>query len=225
MKKDKRLIRKIGITAAIIAGFVAFLSGILFAVSSFYEDLESTKRKLEGQNASLIAETETLLDKKNKATSSMELYQAIRKKNRSEDFNIDREVGATIFKDLRDRYRLKLSGENSFSQISDVQEEGFKKDSGVVVASNARLGFESVTDEMVYNFINDLSTTMPGFVFINSLSITKRNKIDGAALSQLGRGEFPSLVSTNLNFMWVGLKAKTQEQIDKDNAAKGLRDE
>ncbi len=190
---------------------LAVLGGVFFAVSTFVEDLDSQKRKLQAENASLIAEKTSLMDKKNKATSSLELYQKIRKKNQSEDFSVDREVGANIFKELRERYRLKLAGENSFSQIMEITEPGFKRDSGIVVKSDARLGFEAVTDEIVFQFIHGLYSSMPGFVFIESFAITRRGKIDGAALSELGRGSFPPLVSATMGFMWVGIKSKPED--------------
>lgn len=212
MKKDKWLKKKLLVDAGIIAGFIVFLCVLAFGVNMAHESLDSDKRKLEGEKGGIVSQNIALNEKMKRASSSVEIYQKIIKRNRSEDFTLNRENAGQAYKDLQQKYRLNLSGLNTFDPIREVTDESFKMTTAIVLASGGKLNFSGVTDELIFRFLRELRNDLNGFAVITSIRLNKTGEIDANTLKELGKGASPALVTADLQLLWVGLKPKPEEK-------------
>lgn len=208
MIKEKQLKKKIMVESGMLAAFLVFLGVVAFICASISSSMNDDKNKIQGTNSSLMAENNSLQDHIKKASTSIEIFQVVSKSKGTEmdNYSINREIGKKVFTGLKDRYHLSLTGNNAFNQIADLTDEQFKKKTAQVVASDADMNFQSVSDEIAFKFIRDLYKNLPGFTVITSLQLNKQSELSSQSLVDLGAGKFPSLVTTTLKFKWIGLK-------------------
>jgi len=75
---------------------------------------------------------------------------------------------------------------------------------------NCSITFNSLTDRLALDFINNFIDNLPGYIIINDLSIKKGKKesYTEEELIDISNGKFPSLISTRISFSWHFLKRK-----------------
>lgn len=106
--------------------------------------------------------------------------------------------------------KYKLSGfKVTFSKpdvVDTTKYTNLANDVIQVVSSSVIMDFSALTDEFVFNFLNELKATFPGYIQIESFSVDRFGSINADNLTTISKGESPPLVAVKLRFIWRDLK-------------------
>jgi hypothetical protein len=101
---------------------------------------------------------------------------------------------------LRARYtfekarRMPLLGDASDGEAADV-----------LVGTRVRLTLETRGEAEVFAFVNAVQASLPGYVMVRSVQLTRAPDDIGKALDEIRRGGQPTLVRAVVNLHWVTL--------------------
>jgi hypothetical protein len=81
-----------------------------------------------------------------------------------------------------------------------------------MVYSSVDLSFRAINDIEALLFISQLTSSLPGYVVINKLSITKSKDYTDADLVGISSGQKIRSISSQVNFYWYVYKPKTEKK-------------
>lgn len=86
-----------------------------------------------------------------------------------------------------------------------------------MVFSSVDLSFKAINDTEALLFISNLTNSLPGYVVINKLSISKSRDYSDADLVSISSGQKIRLITAQVNFYWYVYKPKTEKKPDSTN--------
>jgi hypothetical protein len=198
----KKTITKSAVYAVLLTCAVAiaiYLGSIDTQVSEKYNflknDIASLSRKLDGLSAKALEFSE-----------SAKIWESFDK-----DHQNLQGLRINNAKDMLDKLQAeyKLSDVKlTFSKPEDVVSEEYKTETISVVSSEVNIDFSALNDEYVFNFIGAILEQFPGYVQINSLSVTRSKDVTKEVLVAIASGGKPALVDAKISFSWKDLKYK-----------------
>lgn len=199
----KKQLIKISIIASVVVlatGAAAY--GIFAWSSSLQEEAAKTKSQV-GRARGDVSNRE----KKNKeAQEYLDLYNSINtdsEQDKISDLNRDKAM-AWIKQVALANHILNMTG--TVTPISTVDNQAFKKKTFEGINSKISLKFGAMTDEQIFRFLQALLGNFPGYVKVESLTLSKQGEITQSIIQQAQRGQFPELVTGELVFYWIGVR-------------------
>ena len=199
----KKIIVSILILFLIVGIFVAlivYLSGLQDKTKQKHDWLKSNisdlERKIHGLSAQALQFSE--------AIAIWESFDE--EKQKLEGIRISN--AKSVIDNLEQKY--KLAGlKISFSKPEDIdtgKNPDMQNDLIKVSSSSVSIDFSALTDEMVFNFMSDLRDQFPGYIKLESVSVSRTSDIEKAHLKMISEGNYPPLVSAKLKFLWMDMK-------------------
>ncbi len=113
--------------------------------------------------------------------------------------------------DIGDRHNISDSAiKVSFPET--LKESIFNMATIEMVYSSVDLSFRAINDIEALLFISQLTSSLPGYVVINKLSITKSKDYTDADLVDISSGQKIRSISSQVNFYWYVYKPKTEKK-------------
>lgn len=199
----KKKLMKISIIASVVVLVTGAAAYGVFAWSSgLVDEAKDAKNKVNRARGDV-----TNREAKNKeAQEYLELYNQITsdsEQNKISDLNRDK-AEEWIKRTAIEHNILNMTG--SVDPIAPIASPAFKKKTFEGITSTVELKFGAMTDEQVFRFVDALLKNFPGYVKIDSFTITKRGEITQTVIQQAQRGQFPELVVGELQFHWIGVR-------------------
>lgn len=187
--------------------FVFYLSGSVEESDKKYKwlqnDISELSRKLDGFNKKTLEFSEAVKTWDGLSDSSKKL----------EGLRIN------DAKDMLDKLQVqyKLSAfKTSFSKPEEIAGD-YKTDTVSLVSSVISISFNAISDEYIYNFIEDITKNFPGYVQIKSFTMSKPAPVTKEILKKISLGEDVSIISVTLDFFWHDLKYKAPTEPPQPN--------
>jgi|GEM_PF-6849590 len=111
-----------------------------------------------------------------------------------------------ILEKLQNKYKF-TSVKTSFSKPDEIGAD-YKTDTVSMYASIVSVNFNSVSDDLIYSFMSELTQVFPGIVQIKSCTINKPAMVTKEVLKKISAGEDAQVISVTLEFYWHDLKYK-----------------
>ena|GEM_PF-2457133 len=209
MNKLKRLMKRLGVEAAVIVAILAGLGGAMMLTNSManagVEKLKENMALLEQDRAQLAA-MRSQLDRSGEAEKRFVEIQLDRS---NVDFSSSTEALKDWARDAKVRYRFannfklnlppqKLSDNPVLSAL----------DYDIVVREGVGMELETISDLHVYSFLSDLQRSAPGFVRLTAIEVERKADINSQSVAQMVGGMAPTLVAAKIKFLWVGVNEK-----------------
>jgi hypothetical protein len=199
----KRIIKSFSIAAGLLALAACFF---YYRVS---QDAKSKKliNNIKSQTSEIESEIESLTSKMQEVKKYKEIWVSISENKKSV-------IGIKI-----DNINLKieqLSPKYNISQANikvsfpeNLKDGVFNISSSDLVSSVVNLTFNSITDTDALMFISDLFQSLPGYIVINRLSISKTRNYTNEDLLKISSGTATGAIQCNLDFFWYVYKPKS----------------
>lgn len=144
-----------------------------------------------------------LLQEKKEFSESIKLWRQLQGESRSFD-GLKIDDSKAILKNLEDTYKLTNTSITITPpiEIRDLH----KNKTTLVISSEVTLSFETITDEIAFNFISELPKALPGYIKITSLKMERHNNLTDNTIKKLYNGTPVGLVKTNISFNWRDIK-------------------
>lgn len=234
--KLQRMRQRLMKEGAMVGGGLAALL-FLFAVIGWYvSDLDTEKRRLQGQVNQYRQQSAMLQAKLVKARESLDLYKAINEKTQGEGFVIERERGKQLLDDLKQEFHIASLAVtmSPVLALDDGPPAPVMPPSGAegsvsaakkvsVIASDVTLTVTALTDEEAFSFTNAVKLRFPGYVRMTRFHLDRTERLTATAFAAISRGEMPVLAKGEVQFRWIGFRYNDAEEKDKNNGkdAKG----
>ncbi len=198
----KKLITE-GVIAAVVIGIFAgglfFVMGISADAIKAKSDMESQIRSTESQ----ISTYQAQLSKTDEATNIFAEVLLVREGDQR--FSLTRAQLLEELQILVQQYRLTVIS----SQITPLRQRtegefGTLKQMDFQTAE-IEMEFDAITDQHVYNFIDELSRRFPGIMTINSLDVSLEREMSNNAYLQVHSGGVPKLVRAGFTATWTSI--------------------
>ena len=200
---------------------------ILFLIVSALVYLNISHKKTIEKEKLLRSDINSLESKLNKLISN--------KKRLSEDMAIwrdmteeEKKLGGLRINDAKDKVD-KLSKKfylsdvrTTFSKPEKLGDEFITETVGVL-SSNIKISFKGITDEYVIRFVESLTKEFPGFIQLESFSVTAEGDVDKSTISQIAYGQDAQLVKGTVSFVWKDMKytKPTNQKLKSTNGITG----
>lgn len=217
-------LRKELIKYSIIMLVAVSVSGALaYGIHAWSSGLQEEAQRAKSQLASAEREVSSREMKNQDARTYLELYRRITgDSEQAKISDLRRERAQTWLKEAaRENHILNLEG--SFDPVVPIESEPFRKKTLQGINSLVKLKFAAMTDEQIYNFLEAITTTFPGYVKVTKFTLERTGDITDSVLQAAERGRFPTLVTGTMEFYWIGVRevaadeqqdgpARTQQQ-------------
>lgn len=227
MKVDilkKALIKK----GIIIGAAVAFASVVYLGVYLQKTSLEEELNKITQESSSLSSEVIGYSEKNDNILAALDKYKSLPENKLSlagmDDLIPRIRSARTLKEDLELRYKL-TNFTMSFSPMEEIT--SLLKTSFIKVHSNnIEVDFEAITDELAMSFCHSLIEEAPGYVYLQSINLTKTGPVTQEVMSRINdRGaEITPLVKGKVVFNWNTFSSTTQEKPTDVNTAPAATD-
>jgi hypothetical protein len=193
----------------IIKKFVIYFCILIVAVSiplylgSVLEGYEQKEKALGNEVIEMNRKLDEFNRKAQEFSSHVQKWEALSEGDKSLLGLRINDAKETLDK-LEAKYKLS-SVKTSFSKPAEIIGD-YKTETVTLYSSIVSISFNSLSDEMVYNFIGDLTKNFPGIVQIKSLSLNKPASITKEMLRKISIGEDVVIMSGTIDFYWHDLK-------------------
>lgn len=209
MNKFKQLTKrtvKQGVIAAII---VATVGGVFGGVSYYADTIAKAKSDAESKLSSDKGTLSNLKTQMDKSGEAEKRFAAIQQEHQSTEFysNLDGIKGCLS----ASRGRYHLGTDTKFEKGTEAPSDRSELSSlnyNILVRSRMKLTFSALTDMHVFSFLQDLKTTCPGLIRVDSLKLSRKGELDDLTISQIRNGTTPLLVSAEVQLSWIGIMKK-----------------
>jgi hypothetical protein len=144
-----------------------------------------------------------------KAEKSLPIYEMLMHKYENGVVTLDRQEARTTLDTLKDRYALTTL-HVTLNGLQEIPASGFKNKYLTAVASGMVLSMESLTDEQVVAFLNDLQQALPGRLRYTDMTITRGMPFGNQLLASLTQNGRADLIKTEVKLQWMGTKASPE---------------
>lgn len=211
LKKELIRLSMIASVAVLASGAIAY--GIYSWSSGLQTEAQTAKNKLNRAQGDVRGREE----KNREANEYLELYHKITGDSESGKISeLNREKAETWIQQTALEYAImKLEG--AVDPIAPIENPEFHKKTFEGITSKITLKFSAMTDEQIFQFVNALLTRFPGYIKITRLTLTRQGDITDTTLLAAGRGQFPELVTGEMEFHWIGVRELpegAEQQVD-----------
>lgn len=198
----KELIRLAIIAAVAVSASGAVAYGIYSWSSGLQTEAQAAKNKLSRAQGDVRGREA----KNREANEYLELYRKITGDSETEKISeLNREKAENWIQQTAFQYNImKLEG--AVDPITPIENPEFHKKTFEGITSKITLKFSAMTDEQIFQFMNALLTRFPGYIKITRVVLTRQGEITDATLVAAGRGQFPDLVTGEMEFHWIGVR-------------------
>jgi hypothetical protein len=176
-----------------------YLGGVSESAKDKYNflknDIVSLSKKIEGLSAQALEFSE-----------SVKTWESFSKDRQ----NLDG-LHISNAKDMIDKLQTEYKISNvklTFSKPEELTNEFLNTPSVLTISSDVNIDFNAITDEHALNFIGALMNNFPGYVQINSFSLTRAKDINKDIVTELSQGKTPSVIDAKVTLTWRDLKRK-----------------
>lgn len=195
------------IRLSVIAAVAVSVSGaIAFGIYSWSSDLQTEAQTAKGKLNRAQGDVRGREEKNREANEYLELYRKITGDSETEKISeLNREKAESWIQQTAREYNItKLEG--AVDPIAPIENPEFRKKTFEGITSKITLKFSAMTDEQIFQFIHALLTRFPGYIKITRVALTRQGEITDATLVAAGRGQFPELVTGEMEFHWIGVR-------------------
>ncbi len=115
------------------------------------------------------------------------------------------------FENLAKKYNLSVPT-ISLSPPEILKDSVYNRPTLEVQLVTGAITFNALTDRIAMDFVNEFTSSLPGYIVVHNISI-KKSKKEGYSESELmdiSVGKFSGIANTKLDFAWYSLKNKAQ---------------
>jgi hypothetical protein len=139
--------------------------------------------------------------------TSFTAYNELSKRMKKGDFRLDLQKARKDLNALRLQHRL-----NNFSLQMSPQLRYGEEDPNAVgvepVFREVRMTFSALSDVHVYAFVKNLEKLL-GYLHFTKITLTRTRPLSDDILREVSRGSTPSLINTEVAFLWMGIAPKS----------------
>ena len=219
------MIKTIGFTRFfVITLFAVFLMACLLYIYKITgPNLEKEKRKLNGVNSEISRMTNDIDDLSKGLAQFQKQKEAFYNVQNFGFFDDQNRVNATqLIKAMQKESRL-LSAVYSISPARIVADKRASDSEHDLLSTDIKFSIEAIEDADVYKFIYLLNYGFPGQININSLSISREEKITQPLLRQIGIGQPSPIIKADLEVSWQSMvpAGRLPQNINQSNGGRG----
>lgn len=205
--KPKLAKKKIVVSLLILFLIVGIFIALIIYLSGLQEKTKQKHDWLKSNISELERKIQGLSEQALQFSEAIAIWESFDEdKQKLEGIRI---VGAkNVIDTLEEKYNLS-DLKPSFSRPEDIdtsKNPDMQNDLIKISSSSVSLEFAALTDEMVYNFIADLIEQFPGYVKLESVSVSRTSDIEKEHLKMVSQGDYPPLVSVKIKFLWMDMK-------------------
>jgi|GEM_PF-3500329 len=205
MDKLGALKKKMIILAGVFLVILAVLGAAWYVLSSQESSSDKDLRKAQGETRKVSSSIDSLEVKYELARNSIERYGDLNKDLANGTLTISKEKVFDELKKLNLLHRisnLKLDIDN----LSPLKQGDMPKlESLNTEFTNIEVEFDALSDLHSLAFLNGVEKTLPGYLNMSSLAISRERQITRDVLQAFANGEKPRVVSTKVNYIWYGI--------------------
>jgi hypothetical protein len=202
----KTLRKKTIVRSAVYALILGCVTGITIYLGTIDTQVNEKHNFLKNDIASLSRKLQGLSEKALEFSESAKIWETFPKDQQNlQGLRIN--SAKDLLDKLQEQYKLS-NVKLSFSKPEDVVSDDYKTETVSVVSSEVNIDFSAIDDEYVFNFIGAILKDFPGYVQVNSLSVTRSKDVAKDVLMMIAAGEKASLVDVKIAFLWKDLKYK-----------------
>ena len=205
------------------SGVIAVVLGVLllgmYGVMLLEDSFEQESKTMENQFSAVTGELNLLRDKYTKYQQNGELYQEALLKSANDGLALNREVIRKKFDEFKDRYfftNLRLT----MGPVQEMQGNKYKRATNVIVATEVGIMFDALSDEDIYAFLQALQDELPGAVRVTKFVTERKSMVNPTLLSEISQKGPVQVVSSEINFLWLGMKPVEAGGVDINAPAK-----
>lgn len=95
-----------------------------------------------------------------------------------------------------------ISAKASIGAGKTIENEEAKKAAHVVLESPINIRIEALDDVSIYNYVYLLENFFPGHLYVDDITMTRKEDVTGTALRSIAGGQNPPLVVGIVNLSW-----------------------
>ena len=207
--KHPQLVKAI-IRQTIICGIVIAASiGVYFLTDDMVTSSLDTKNAAEtdlGQQQSKVTSLDAQVKK---AAVAEKRFAALQGDRVSLDYTANTEVLKDWLRHAKEQYRLSNSFKLAITPDKPVDLKELNGTNYAAIEHPAmKLDFSAMSDTHVFSFLDDLLRNSPGIIRIDAVQLRRNGDMDAATAKQMQNGATPYLIDAQIEFNWIGLKAK-----------------
>lgn len=206
-RKDKQLIKQI-VKAVIVNGAVVagLFTGMTY-VLSMQGGAEKEQKKIEGELRGIQSKTSALSNQIESLGAAAQIYADLVQSRSNMSFVVDPLAIRPILAELKAKHHItRLNVE--FASRQPLSIKNLKADDLEPVRFEAAINMASMSDHFIYQFLEELSRRVPGFVYINDIEMTRIQPMSIEVLSKISRGIKVETTQANLQLYWYGFAHK-----------------
>lgn len=214
VKKVSSLKHKIIFHICCFSALVIAIVMIIFYGQYAMQNSDEDIRNLNVQIADLTNKSNNIEAKISDARKYKQIWMNASQNNK--DFNgIKISDISDKFKIIADQYNLSKPS-ISISAPETLKDGIYNRQVLDVNLVNCVANFEALTDKIAIDFINNFTSTLPGYVIISDVQIKKIKKegYSDEDLMDISTGKISGLTSAKVDFSWYFLKLKATNKDD-----------
>lgn len=206
--KILRLRKKIIIRLSISLVLMLALGAVIYYLMTIEEDNKKRVNKVKSKTSDIERRLEDIENEVNQTKKYKNIWKTISEKEKSTK-GIKVDAMNSLLEKTAERYNISKPKIQVIIP-KELTSGIFKRKTISMNLSTASLNFQSVNDTRALLFISDFINSLPGYVVINSLDITRKSgSYSDADLISISKGKYNnSLVSVKLDFYWYAYKEK-----------------
>lgn len=203
--KEGAAARRLFRATCVLGGVVLALTVMTYVLSEVRNDYTERRNQLVGgvaQMASDIAQTQMKLSKAEKAmpTFSSEFGNA-----QKPEISLDRQRAAELIERLKEQH-LFASLRVSMSPVKDLEDARFKNRLFTGQYCEMLISAEGLSDEHVFQFLDQLDHELPGRLKIESLKVSRIAEPIPQMMALIAKSGRVGLVRADIKILWMGVK-------------------
>lgn len=184
------------------------LGAVIYYLMTIEEDNKKRVNKVKSKTSDIERRLEDIENEVNQTKKYKNIWKTISEKEKSTK-GIKVDAMNSLLEKTAERYNISKPKIQVIIP-KELTSGIFKRKTISMNLSTASLNFQSVNDTRALLFISDFINSLPGYVVINSLDITRKSgSYSDADLISISKGKYNnSLVSVKLDFYWYAYKEK-----------------
>lgn len=205
----RKLVRDVGVTFGIVAAF----AGLLFLTDILATNAQQKKNTAVSQLGQDRTQLANLNNQFSKSGTAEKRFIDIALAHNSKDYSASSDAMKNLLRKAKEKYRFATNFKLTLAAEKNAERPEFSGlNYDVAVREPMRIDLEAISDLHVFSFIDYLVRNAPGLVRITKLDIKRKGDMDATALSKMNAGDAPALVEASMEFTWVGVSPKKQQQ-------------
>ncbi len=214
MKKES-LNRSIIINFSFCAALAALVGFIVFFTSSQNDKANQEIIKIRSQAANMKEQVIELESQVNDAKKYKEIWKSISPRKKSTEGIKMEEVNKSL-EFFAQKYAIR--GQQIQILLPENLNGGpFERKTVNIIYSSGTLNFNAASDVAAFSFMKDFFDSLPGYIVITNVDLTKGRKYTNADYVNISLGKDPEVLKVKITFAWYAYRDKEKKD---DSGAK-----